>query len=81
MFEYDEELYEAVKILNEVYIIPKIEDRPVKFICNDTKCIINEQGDFVITRPATLSEIAELFDIPIQELLNEKVKLGVWQSN
>lgn len=61
-----------------IYLIPKIEDKSIKFICNDINCSVDKYSNFVITRPATLPEIAELFNIPIQKLLNEKVKLGIW---
>ena len=61
-----------------IYIVPKIDDRPIKIVHeSDTKVELDENGDMVITRKATLSEIAELFDVAVDDILGG-MKFGVF---
>ena len=53
-----------------IYILPEIKDRPIKIVHEgDTKVELDENGDMVITRKATISEIAELFDVTVDDIL------------
>ena len=53
-----------------IYILPEIKDRPIKIAHeNDTKVEVDENGDLVISRKATLPEIAEMFDITVEDIL------------
>ena len=59
-----------------VFIIPEVEN-PVKIIDTDVKSTIDENGNMVITRKMDALEIAELFDIPLSDVLNGTAKLGI----
>jgi hypothetical protein len=52
-----------------VFIIPEVE-KPIKIIDTDVKSTIDENGNIVITRKMDAVEIAELFDIPLSDVLN-----------
>ena len=61
-----------------IYIIPKIDDRPIKIVHEgDTKVELDENGDVVIARKATLPEIAELFDVTVDDILSG-MKFGIY---
>ena len=60
-----------------VFIIPKVE-KPVKIIDTDVKSTTDENGNIVITRKMDAVEIAELFDIPLSDVLNGAAKLGIY---
>lgn len=59
-----------------VFIIPEI-DKPIKIIDTDVKSTIDENGNMVITRKMDAVEIAELFDIPLSDVLNGTAKIGM----
>ena len=59
-----------------VFIIPEIE-KPIKIIDTDVKSTIDENGNMVITRKMDAVEIAELFDIPLSDVLNGTAKIGM----
>lgn len=59
-----------------IYIVPKINDRPIKIVHEDTKLELDDNGDLTITRKATLKEIAELFDITVDDIL-DGMKFGM----
>lgn len=59
-----------------VFVIPEVE-KPIKIIDTDVKSIIDENGNMVITRKMDAVEIAELFDIPLSNVLNGTAKLGI----
>lgn len=52
-----------------VFIIPEVE-KPIKIIDTDVKSTIDENGNMVIARKMDAVEIAELFDIPLSDVLN-----------
>lgn len=58
-----------------VFVIPEVE-KTIKIIDADVKSTIDENGNMVITRKVDAVEIAELFDIPLSDVLNGTVKLG-----
>ena len=60
-----------------VFIIPEIE-KPIKIIDTDVKSTIDENGNMVITRKMDAVEIAELFDIPLSDVLNGTAKFGTY---
>lgn len=59
-----------------VFVIPEVE-KPIKIIDTDVKSTIDENGNMVITRKMDAVEITELFDIPLSDVLNGTVKLGI----
>ena len=59
-----------------VFVIPKVE-KPIKIIDTDVKSTIDENGNMVITRKMDTVEIAELFDMPLSDVLNGAAKLGI----
>lgn len=59
-----------------VFVIPEVE-KPIKIIDTDVKSTIDENGNMVITRKMDAVEIAELFDIPLSDVLNGTAKLGI----
>lgn len=59
-----------------IYIVPKIDDRPIKIVHENMNVELDENGDMVITRKATLSEIAELFDVTVDDILGG-MKFGI----
>lgn len=60
-----------------VFIIPEVE-KTIKIIDADVKSTIDENGNMVITRKMDALEIAELFDIPLSDILNGTAKLGIY---
>lgn len=58
-----------------VFVIPEVE-KPIKIIDTDVKSTIDENGNMVITRKMDAVEMAELFDIPLSDVLNGTAKLG-----
>ena len=60
-----------------VFVIPEVE-KPIKIIDTDVKSTIDENGNIVITRKMDALEIAELFDIPLSDVLNGTAKLGIY---
>ena len=63
-----------------VFVIPEVE-KPIKIINTDVKSTIDENGNMVITRRMDAVEIAELFDIPLSDVLNGTAKVGVCEVN
>ena len=59
-----------------VFVIPEVE-KPIKIIDTNVKSTIDENGNMVITRKMDAVEIAELFDIPLSDVLNGTAKLGI----
>ena len=59
-----------------VFIIPEVE-KPIKIIDTDVKSTIDENGNMVVTRKMDAVEIAELFDIPLSDVLNGTAKIGM----
>ena len=59
-----------------VFIIPEIE-KPIKIIDTDVKSTIDENGNMVITRKMDAVEIAELFDIPLSDVLNGTANIAI----
>lgn len=54
-----------------LYIIPSV-DKPIKFVLEGISIEDNGDMTFTIKRPATLSEIADMFDMTIDKVLNTK---------
>lgn len=54
-----------------LYIIPSV-DKPIKFVFEGISIEDNGDMTFTIKRPATLSEIADMFNMAIDEVLNTK---------
>lgn len=59
-----------------VFVIPEVE-KLIKIIDTDVKSTIYENGNIVITKKMDAVEIAELFDIPLSDVLNGTAKLGI----
>ena len=59
-----------------VFVIPEVE-KPIKIIDTDVKSTIDKNGNMVITKKMDALEIAELFDIPLSDVLNGTAKLGI----
>ena len=59
-----------------LFVIPEVE-KPIKIIDTDVKSTIDENGNMVITRKMDAVEIAELFDMPLSDVLNGAAKLGI----
>ena len=59
-----------------VFVIPEVENS-IKIIDTHVKSTIDENGNMVITRKMDAVEIAELFDIPLSDVLNGTAKLGI----
>ena len=60
-----------------IFVIPEVE-KPIKIIDTDVKSTIDENGNMVITRKMDAVEIAELFDIPLSDVLNGTAKFGIY---
>ena len=58
-----------------LYIIPSV-DKPIKFVFEGISIEDNGDMTFTIKRPTTLSEIADMFNMTIDEVLNNK--FGSW---
>ena len=61
------------------FVIPEVE-KPIKIIDTDVKSTIDENGNMVITRKMDTVEIAELFDMPLSDVLNGAAKRGICTS-
>ena len=59
-----------------IFVIPEVE-KPIKIIDTDVKSTIDENGNMVITKKMDALEIAELFDIPLSDVLNGTVNIGM----
>ena len=59
-----------------LYIIPSV-DKPIKIVFEGTSIEDNGDMTFTIRRTATLSEIAEWFDMTVDEVLN--TKFGIFE--
>lgn len=55
-----------------LYIIPS-EDKPIKLVFEGPPIEDNGDMTFTIKRHATLAEIAELFDMTVDELIHAKI--------
>ena len=60
-----------------LYVIPQIYNKPIKIVDTDVKADIDNNGNIVISKKFDASEIAELFDISISEVLNGTAKVGI----
>ena len=60
-----------------IYILPEIKDRPIKIVHEGTKAELDENGDIVISRKATLQEIAEMFDVNVEDIIGG-MKFGMY---
>ena len=59
-----------------VFVIPEVE-KPIKIINTDVKSTIDENGNMVITRKMDAVEIAELFDIPLSDVLSGTANIRI----
>ena len=59
-----------------IFVIPEVE-KPIKIIDTDMKSTIDENGNMVITRKMDAVEIAELFDIPLSDVLNGTANIAI----
>ena len=59
-----------------LFVIPEVE-KPIKIIDTDVKSTIDENGNMAIIRKMDAVEIAELFDMPLSDVLNGAAKLGI----
>ena len=59
-----------------VFVIPEVE-KQIRIIDTDVKSTIDENGNMVISKKMDALEIAELFDIPLSDVLNGTAKLEV----
>lgn len=59
-----------------LFVIPEVE-KPIKIIDTDVRTTIDDNGNMVITRKMDAIEIAELFDMPLSDVLNGAAKLGI----
>ena len=61
-----------------IYILPQV-DKPVQVVYeNDVKLEEDDNGNFTITRKMTPSEIAELFNVPVSDILSGDLKFGIY---
>ena len=60
-----------------LFVIPEVEKPNLK-IDTDVRSTIDENGNMVITRKMDAVEIAELFDMPLSDVLNGAAKLGIY---
>jgi hypothetical protein len=69
------------KFIDCLYIIPTT-NKPIKVVF-ENEVFVEDNGDTTLTisRPATLKEIAEWFDISIDELLNTKFGICSFSSD
>lgn len=61
-----------------LYVIPQIYNKHTKIVDTDVKADIDNNVNIVISKKLDASEIAELFDISISEVLNGTAKLGLY---
>lgn len=59
-----------------LFIIPEVE-KPIKIIDTDVKSTMDENGNMVITKKMDALEIAELFDIPLSDVLNGTANIAI----
>lgn len=59
------------------YRITTNNDKPIKYICDDSKVESDDEGNITITRKMSPTEIAETFDVPLNDVLNGKARLGL----
>ena len=60
-----------------IYIIPQV-DKTVKYVCDNGKTKIDDDGNIVITQKMTPTEIAELFDVSISDVLSGNLRIGMY---
>lgn len=60
-----------------LYVIPQIENKPIKIVDTDVKADMDDNGNIVISKKLDASEIAELFNISISDVLNGTAKFGI----
>ena len=52
-------------------------EKPIKIVYeNDIKLEEDDEGNLTVSRPLTLFEIAELFDVSIEDVMEGKI--GMW---
>ena len=59
-----------------VFITPKVENQ-IKIIDSDVKTTVDENGNIIITKKMDAVEIAELFDIPLSDVLNGTANIAI----
>lgn len=64
---------------NELAYIVPVSPKPIKIIHDDTFVDCNEDMTITIRGKATLSEIAEWFDMTVDELIYAKI--GIWNCS
>lgn len=60
-----------------LYVIPEVESKPIKIVDTDVKAEMDDNGNIVISKKLGASEIAELFDVPISDVLNGTAKFVI----
>ena len=61
---------------NLIYIIPSTP-KPIKIMFDDTFVDCNKDMTITVQKKATLSEIADMFDMTVDEVLN--IKFGIYE--
>ena len=77
--EYFSELIAAVNEHVKNSIIGEImSDKPIKIVCEDINMVEDTRDDMIIkiSRRLTLLEVAELFNVSVEDVLNGKI--GYW---
>ena len=59
-----------------VFITPKVENQ-IKIIDSDVKTTVDENGNIITTKKMDAVEIAELFDIPLSDVLNGTANIAI----
>lgn len=60
------------------FTIKKVkENRPIKIIYDDVKTETDNEGNITITRKMSPVEIAEWFDVPVTDVLDGTLRLGI----
>lgn len=62
-----------------IYLIPTSFHKPVKVVFDDVFVDCNENMSITVKKPATLEDIAELFNMTPNEVLN--TRFGVFDLN
>ena len=59
-----------------LFITPEVENQ-IKIIDSDVKSTIDENGNIITTKKMDVVEIAELFDIPLSNVLNGTANIAI----
>lgn len=68
--------YLEKEVIRMVFITPKVENQ-IKIIDSDVKTTVDENGNIIITKKMDAVEIAELFDIPLSDVLNGTANIAI----